>query len=121
MKYLGNCSDQIDWDAVLMQYLQAKGNPNKFWKKIPDGHSTDAFEMIFNTWNDAGYQREDNALQWETFFQLDQELKDKLGEIVNATPWYVWISHIAPGKMFPWHIDDRPGYHLLYKILNQVS
>lgn len=111
MKYLGNCADKIDWDSVLKNYLERKGNPNVFWDKIPDGDSTDAFEMIGRTWDDAGYTRMDPAIQWDTFFQLEPELVKQLGEILDATPWYVWISHIGPGKMFPWHIDDKPSYH----------
>jgi len=109
MKYIGNCSDVINWDIEFENSKKTKANPNIFWENNPD--TTDVFEMIGKTWDNAGYKRLDPTIEWETFFELDKKLINKLGEVLNATPWYVWISHIAPGKIFPWHADDRPFYY----------
>jgi hypothetical protein len=112
MKYLGNCNDKIDWNAVIEDCKLQEGNTNIFWEKLPVHN--EVFEMIGKSWNDAGIKNLDPAIEWTTYYcgkELDMSLADKAGEVLNATPWYCWISRIRPGKLIPWHIDDRPTGH----------
>lgn len=111
MKYLGNCSS-IDWDKVIEDCKKAGGNRNVFWEKLPI--ENEIFERIGKMWNNAGIKNLDPAIEWHTYYcgrELPLSLAEEFGKVVGATPWYCWVSHIKPGRLIPWHIDDRPTGH----------
>mgnify|MGYP006281272783 CR=1 FL=1 len=103
MKYIGNCSNEIDWDSAISKCL----NGYTIRYNLDCFPNTEGFNELDRLWQEAGYQYDDPAIEWTNYFadEFGQEVVDKFAKIVDAKPWMVWISRIKPARMAPLHKD----------------
>jgi hypothetical protein len=118
MKYIGNCSDKIDWNLAISKCLQGhtiKYDTNSF----PDMNS---FKELDTLWQAAGYRHGDPAIEWINYFsdEFGQDVVDQFADIVNSKPWMVWISRIKPARMAPLHTDAHSKIDELLALGNPV-
>lgn len=106
MKYIGNCSQEIDWSAVIEKIRSMPGkvmhyNEECFNTNLP------GFKELDEKWQAAGYKYNEPSIEWINYFpeEFGQDVVDTFAKIVNAKPWMVWISRINVGRMAPLHID----------------
>lgn len=106
MKYIGNCSQDIDWTAVIEKIRPMPGKVMHYTKEC---FNTDlpGFKELDDAWQRAGFKYGEPSIEWINYFpeEFGQEVVDKFAAIVNATPWMVWISRINVGRMAPLHKD----------------
>jgi hypothetical protein len=105
MRYIGNCSNKIDWNSVINTCRDIPGVRMTYdLNCFPD---TDQFRELDKIWQGAGYKYGEPSIEWINYFpeQFGKEVVDSFAAIVNAKPWMVWISRINVGRMAPLHID----------------
>lgn len=122
MNITGNCANQINWDSVILQLKNKKGNILRYNDKSfnPD---LPGFKELDELWQQAGYFHDDPSIEWTNYFpgnDFDQSVVDTFEKIVNAKPFMVWISKITPGQMAPWHFDAHSKIDELLKLGNPV-
>lgn len=107
-KFIGNCSNIIDWDDVIIVL------ENETPEYIGPGHSFNddikELENIKQIWKDSfSLSSEGGTVGWDMFFpgkQFDQKIADIFCEYVGLEqPHSVWISRIWPGNFAPVHWD----------------
>jgi hypothetical protein len=103
MKYIGNCSDQIDWNTVITKCKTG----STIHYNLSCFPNTEHFKELDRIWQEAGYQYDDPSIEWINYFagEFGQEVVDQFAKIVDAKPWMVWISKIKPARMAPLHQD----------------
>lgn len=111
LRYVGNCSDIIDWNEVINQI---KDMPPAYVG--PRHRATDiipGLEEVSSVWHEAGYKTIDEGgnASWDMYFpgtQFDISVVERFAEFVNIDldgTYYCWISRVKPGCVAPWHWD----------------
>lgn len=103
--YIGNYKDHFDLDSLANTVKSTAGD-----RRVFDGSyfdmSTAGFSDVMDNWAKANYSLK--SIEWFNYYSgvhFPQEISDRFGSLVNATPVKVWISNIRPGKCFPYHWD----------------
>lgn len=121
MNIIGHTNQLIDWENVIAQCKNSKGNTIQYNPKF--FANSDDFKKLDDIWQKAGYFYDDPSIEWTNYFpgnNFDQSVVDKFQSIVQATPWMVWISKISPGQMAPWHYDAHSKIDELLKLGSPV-
>jgi hypothetical protein len=64
MKYLGNCNDKIDWNAVIEDCKLKAGNTNIFWEKLSKKEIIEF--IIASNEKVIKYNKKDDTLDFES-------------------------------------------------------
>lgn len=131
-KFLGNCSEVIDWDEVItgLEKCGFETHPGPFaGPEHKEGDEIPLLDEVLVLWRKAGYRSvlEGGTVQWDMFYpdvHFDRSIVNKFVEFYNIEKYdSVWISRLNPGKFSPWHWDvnddeenllklpDRPRWH----------
>ncbi len=117
MTLIGNTENLIDWELIISQCKNSLGN------KLLYNHqcfpNTDNFKKLDKIWQEAGYNYNDNSIEWINYFpgkDFSNDIVEKFQSVVGASPWMVWISRIRPGKMAPWHYDAHQNIKELLQL-----
>jgi len=113
-RYLGNCSNVIDWKSVLDR-AEEIGGTIRTMKQVWADHNSrldlnknDKYSKIYKTIVD-NYGDSLDSVEWIIFSERDHydySVVEKFSEYINAVPIETWISKVRPGKMLPPHTDD---------------
>ena len=79
MKFIKNCSSQIDWDLAISKCLN--GHPIRYnLNNFPD---TPQFRELNDSWQQAGYQYDDPTIEWINYFvdEFGQDVVDEFAKI----------------------------------------
>lgn len=101
MKYIGNFSNEIDFDKVIAdvekQTPTIKGLPQKEeLKKWVD-------DEYYNLLITSGYT-DLNSVQWDDYV-IPEGIEEKLATLLNVKSSGGWITSVLPGHVVPWHYD----------------
>jgi hypothetical protein len=118
-KFLGNCSDVIDWNTVIEDIKQqipptiAPMRGEGYSKRVPDKiEMSDELNKTFEIWDAAGYKTTDEggSVEWHMFYpgsNFDESIVKKFCDRFNIEHYdNCWISVIHPGHISPWHVDQ---------------
>ena len=118
--HIGNCSDVIDWSAVI---TQIKDLPPKKFTLPSTPKSIEMMKML----TDAGYSVNDETIQWINYYpevHYNININRIFGEFVKHTRYArAWISRVNPGCTVPWHwdVDDNEDAYLTKGTLVRYS
>lgn len=109
IKYFGNCSNEIDWNALLADLdLQ---DPAYIGPRHKAGDNAPGIDHVANLWKDAGYKTkpEGGNASWDMFLpgiNFNKDLVLSFAKCVGLESYTAaWISRINPGYVAPWHWD----------------
>jgi hypothetical protein len=116
MKYVGNCSEIINWDLVINKIKNRPGERIGNTKEIFDDNGLPnetrpdhyAQTMLLRT---AGYHTGD-SIEWLNYYPIkdfNQKVEKMFATFVDVKPICSWISSIRPGKCIPYHWDFDYG------------
>ena len=123
IKFLGNCSDIIDWDEVIAG-LERCGNethPGPFTGPThKEGDDIPKLNEVIELWKRNGYKsvEEGGTVQWDMFFpnvHFDQSIVDTFCKQYGIEQYdSAWISRVWPGRFAPihWDVNDNEEYYL---------
>jgi hypothetical protein len=108
IKFIGNCSDIIDWDSVVESL--DKQDPAYIGPRHRETDNIVGIREISKSWSDSGYMlaSEGGSAGWGMYFagqHFNHSVVEKFSSFVNIRPVNFWISKISPGMMAPWHWD----------------
>jgi hypothetical protein len=111
MKYIGNCSNIIDWDDVITSLENVK--PSYVGPSHKKGDNIPGLNEVLDIWERAKFKtvHEDpnGTVGWDMFISgkdFDERITEKFLEFVGLTEYTTcWISRINIGRMAPWHWD----------------
>jgi hypothetical protein len=109
IKYVGNCSDIIDWDRVIEKLKDA--TPDYIGPKHTPSDDIPGLDEISKLWKRAGYKNkaDGGTVAWDMFFpgkQFDQLIVDQFAKFVGVETYKAcWISRINVGYFAPQHWD----------------
>lgn len=100
--YVGNCAHLIDWDSVIQNLYNRKGDiPAKQMSKI----DSDEIQEIVRNLKD--WPEQDNF--WENFYARTgdylHEIDSIFADFINCNIARAWIAKVKPGWQVPWHWD----------------
>jgi hypothetical protein len=108
-KYVGNCSEVIDWNSVIAELENQV--PAYIGPRHDQGHNVPGVEEVAGPLRAAGYKmgHEGGNAQWDMFFpgtNFDPKIVDIFLEFVGLDGYTnCWISRVKPGDVAPWHWD----------------
>jgi hypothetical protein len=108
IKFIGNCSDIIDWNTIVESLNEQ--SPAYIGPRHKGNDDIIGIQEISKAWNDAGYTLAINggSAGWGMYFagqHFDHSVVEKFASFVGINPINSWISKISPGMMAPWHWD----------------
>lgn len=119
--YIDNFKQHFDFDSLISTLKSS--TPDRRSPENPYGSSVEivqeikqAKEYMGKLWTDAGYMTSD-SVEWLNYYpgqHFGNNIVETFSNLVNATPYNVWISSMRPGKCVPWHWDIIKDY-LKYK------
>lgn len=120
LKYMGNCSDIIDWDKVI------KDCENTTPEYVGPSHSRKdnlpGLDKIIDNWDQAGYKlaRDGGTIEWDMFIpgkQFDQCVVDKFCKFVGINCYKTaWVSRVNVGRTTALHWDVHDDETQLAKL-----
>lgn len=102
MKYIGNSTSAIDWNALLEQLSHVAGR-GRGSDQPDDIHHNPKVQALQKQWEEAGY-KDDQAVGWLDY-DVPQDIADKFADFLGVTAIGAWITCVPPGYVVPWHYD----------------
>ena len=109
IKFVGNCSHIIDWNAVIKCVDNTA--PAYIGPRHDVGHKVEGVDEVAQPIRSAGYKfkAEGGNASWEMHFpgqQFPIEVAEKFMKFVGMGSYInCWISKVRPGDVAPWHWD----------------
>lgn len=106
-KYIGNCSEAVNWNEVLQclsQHQPEKHGYNNPYGIDHDYHDIDPLHLK----GIETYKDRQEAVEFFTYVngkEYSMDVNDKFAEWLGCKPFLSWISRIDPGRCVPPHID----------------
>jgi hypothetical protein len=120
LKYIGNCSNIIDWDKVI------KDCENTAPEYIGPSHSRKdnlpGLDKIIDNWDRAGYKlaKDGGTIEWDMFIpgkQFDQKVVDQFCNFVGISTYKTaWVSRVNVGRTTALHWDVHDDEEQLSKL-----
>lgn len=115
--FIGNFSRHIDCNSLINTLNNQQGDvrtaENPYEKAIDPSDPMLASKLeIGDIWRKAGYL-ESSSVEWINYYggvHFDKGVVETFSNLVNATPYNVWISSMFPGKCVPLHWDIIKDY-----------
>jgi hypothetical protein len=117
VKFIGNCSDIINWDTIIEPLstrpgIRTPGEDSELYDENGDPKDKRPLHYASSMMlKNAGYHTL-NTIEWYTYLptiDFDNSAVDKFSEFVNTTALCVWISSVKPGRCIPYHWDFDYG------------
>jgi hypothetical protein len=119
-KHLGIINLSYSWDQFIKDLeseTPAVVGPNEERETEKASRPND-LAATKELWNQAGYKSvsEGGSARWQMYFgglNFDIEKFDGVFQQLGTTRHDVhacWVSRVAPGYCFPWHIDQHPSH-----------
>ena len=115
-KIIGNCSKEIDWQAVIN--LLEITEPEYIGPRHRANDDIIGIDEIVKKWDDSGYvlYEDGGNAQWDMFIpgnQFDHNIVDYFCHIVGIKCLSAWISRVRPGNFVPqhWDANDNEEYY----------
>jgi hypothetical protein len=124
MKYVGNCSNIIDWDSVIRDC--ANTQPKYIGPSHSRADNLPGLDGVLDLWDSAGYKlaKDGGTVEWDMFIageQFDQSVVDLFCEFVGLDSYRTaWISRIHPGRTTAPHWDVHDDEVELAKLPDPV-
>jgi len=111
LKFIGNCSNIIDWNNVIANL--ATQQPAYIGPRHKENDNIPGLDEVSKLWRSAGYKtiHEGGNAGWDMFLpeiNFDRSIIKIFANWVGIEldgPYYCWISRVNPGMMAPWHWD----------------
>ena len=132
MKYIGNCSDKIDWDEVIKLCQESVTgdrntvvsvversevnlqNREPMQTEVPlsvaeqtaNEQLLQEYRTVIGDWQDAGCDL--NNIYWYDYYPGDhypESVSDTFAAILGIRPLRVFVSEVYPGITVPYHWD----------------
>ena len=106
-KYIGNCSEAVNWNEVLQclsQHQPEKHGYNNPYGIDHDYHDIDPLHLK----GIETYKDRQEAVEFFTYVngkEYSMDVNSKFAEWLGCKPFLSWISRIDPGRCVPPHID----------------
>ena len=117
-RHLGVIDLEYTWDKFLSDLSVQEPyviGPNE--EREQQGASRpDDLRATQQLWKKAGYKSvaDGGSAKWHMYFggvNFDISLLDSVFEQLGVTDLHAcWVSEVAPGYCFPWHIDQHPAH-----------
>lgn len=123
IKFLGNCSDVINWDEVIggLERCGYDSHPGPFTgPSHKAGDPIPKLNEVIDLWYRNGYTavEDGGTVQWDMFFpgvHFDQSVVERFVERFEIKEYEnAWISRVWPGRFAPihWDVNDNEEYYL---------
>jgi hypothetical protein len=119
VKYVGNCSEIIDWNKVIEDL--ANQEPAYVGPKHDVGHAVPGVEEVAGQLRNAGYKmaHEGGNARWDMYLpgvNFSRDIVEKFIDFVGLDGYTnCCISRVKPGDVAPWHWDITDDEETLIK------
>lgn len=109
LKYIGNCSNLIDWNSVIKDCEST--SPEYVGPSHDRKDNLPGLSEILDMWDEAGYKlaKDGGTIEWDMFIpgkQFDQDVVDKFCKFVGLESYKTaWISRVNIGRITALHWD----------------
>ena len=105
-KFLGNCSEFIDWESIVHTVSKRPGKLVTTDKSQWKYNTNPVYGEFIKMWEEANFNV--GSVRWINYYpgeDFGDDVVAKFEELYQVTRLKVWISRIDPGYCTPWHWD----------------